>query len=306
MKASEFGIRSELALQARARCARDACAGQEAGGPEGPEQEEGAFGVADGQAARFTKGGREHTLVVLGAIAYHGAQMAVDDDDDDSSEGEDILAEIIPTPSESMGSTTADTREKTPSETTSAEPTVPEPPTPPEPPVSSSEPPYTEPLSQEEPTQTAQALRSRTSGASSPPTHAAARAALFANRRRPEASAATTTTETSTATAEAILDQQAAEREDLAGKVFKMAQAMKQQQQSIASSLESEKEVLGRATEGMERTGHGMEVAKGRMGMLTRMTEGKGWWGRMILFAWVYGLMVALMVLVFVMPKLRF
>lgn len=232
--------------------------------------------------------------------------MAVDDDDDDSLEGEDILAEIIPTPSESMGSTTADTWERTPSETTSAEPTVQEPPTPPEPPVSSSEPPYTEPLTQEEPTQTAQALRSRTSGASSPPTHAAARAALFANRRRPEATAATTTTETSTATAEAILDQQAAEREDLAGKVFKMAQAMKQQQQSIASSLESEKEVLGRATEGMERTGQGMEVAKGRMGMLTRMTEGKGWWGRMILFAWVYGLMVALMVLVFVMPKLRF
>jgi len=36
------------------------------------------------------------------------------------------------------------------------------------------------------------------------------------------------------------------------------------------------------------------------------MTEGKGWWGRMILYAWVYGLMLSLVLLVFVMPKLRF
>lgn len=229
--------------------------------------------------------------------------MAVDDDD--SSEGEDILAEIIPTPSESMGSTTVDTQNKTPSETTPAEPTVPEPPTPPEQPASSPEPSHPEPLAQVAPTQTTQALRSWTLDASSPPSYATARAALFANRRRPGATA-TPTTGPSTATAEAILDQQAAEREAIAEKVFKMAQAMKEQQSSIASSLESEKEVLGRATEGMERTGRGMEAAKGRMGMLTRMTEGKGWWGRMILFAWVYGLMLALMVLVFVMPKLRF
>lgn len=228
--------------------------------------------------------------------------MAVDDDD--SSEGEDILAEIIPTPSESMGSTTADTRDKTPSETSPAEPEIPEPPTPPEY-SASPEPPLAEPPTQDVPTQITQAVRSSASSTSSPPAYATARAALFANRRRPDATAPATT-ETSTATAEAILDQQATERENLAGKVFQMAQAMKKQQQSIASSLESEKDVLGRATEGMERTGRGMEAAKGRMGILTRMTEGKGWWGRMILFAWVYGLMVALMVLVFVMPKLRF
>lgn len=81
---------------------------------------------------------------------------------------------------------------------------------------------------------------------------------------------------------------------------------MKKQQQSIHDSLESEKDVLGKATEGMERTGRGMEVAKGRMGALQRMTEGKGWWGRIILYAWVYGLMLGLAILVFVMPKLRF
>jgi hypothetical protein len=94
------------------------------------------------------------------------------------------------------------------------------------------------------------------------PAYATARAALFANRQRPGTTGAAP--ETSTATAEAILDQQAAEREDLADKVFKMAQAMKKQQQSIYDSLETEKDVLSRATEGMERTGRGMEVARGR------------------------------------------
>jgi hypothetical protein len=80
---------------------------------------------------------------------------------------------------------------------------------------------------------------------------------------------------------------------------------MKKQQQSIYDSLETEKDVLSRATEGMERTGRGMEVARGRMGLLQKMSEGKGWWGRVMLYAWVYGLMVALLVLVFVLPKLR-
>lgn len=239
-----------------------------------------------------------------------GAQIAVDDDDDDddSSEGEDILSEIIPTPSESMGSTNTERGVDTPSETSHAEPAAPESATPAEQPTSSPTPPpppsEQEPSAQAGPTQTTQSLRSRKEDTSSPPPYATARAQLFANRRRP--GHAEPTAETTTATAEAIMDRQAAEREDLADKVFRMAQAMKRQQQSIASSLESEKDVLGLATEGMERTGRGMEATRGRMGMLTRMTEGKGWWGRMILFAWVYGLMVALMVLVFVMPKLRF
>jgi hypothetical protein len=42
------------------------------------------------------------------------------------------------------------------------------------------------------------------------------------------------------------------------------------------------------------------------MGMLQRMTEGEGWWGRMKLYAFVYGLMVVLVLVVFVLPKLRF
>lgn len=241
--------------------------------------------------------------------------MAADDNedsDDDTSEGEDILADIIPTPSESQASTTGD--HNGPAATT-ADPTTSAAIPSTTPTYGSAEPESTaEPL----PTQTTQSLRARNTEAatvtSAPPApsqaaeqdqpaYATARAALFANRQRPGTTA--TAPETSTATAEAILDQQAAEREDLADKVFKMAQAMKKQQQSIYDSLETEKDVLSRATEGMERTGRGMEVARGRMGMLQKMTEGKGWWGRVMLYAWVYGLMVGLLVLVFVVPKLR-
>ena len=85
-----------------------------------------------------------------------------------------------------------------------------------------------------------------------------------------------------------------------------MAGALKSSSQRFSSTLEADKDLVGRAGDAMEKTERGMEAAKGRMGLLKRMTEGKGWWGRLLLFAWVYGLMVALILLVFVMPKLRF
>jgi hypothetical protein len=49
-----------------------------------------------------------------------------------------------------------------------------------------------------------------------------------------------------------------------------------------------------------------MEAAGKRMGLLKRMSEGKGWWGRIMLYAWIGGLWVVAILLVFVGPKLRF
>ncbi|RDA83726.1 hypothetical protein CP532_0224 [Ophiocordyceps camponoti-leonardi (nom. inval.)] len=143
------------------------------------------------------------------------------------------------------------------------------------------------------PTQTTTSLRARSS-------HSSARAALFAGRSKPA------TPQTSTATAEAMLDRQRAEQDALSDSMLRMAGALRASSQRISSTLEADKEVLGRAGEGMNRTERGMEAARGRMGTLRRMTEGQGWWGRMMLYAWVYGLMVLLVLLVFVMPKLRF
>ncbi|KAK1674603.1 hypothetical protein BDP55DRAFT_666976 [Colletotrichum godetiae] len=85
-----------------------------------------------------------------------------------------------------------------------------------------------------------------------------------------------------------------------------MASALKASSQKFSSTLEQDKGVVSRAADGMDKTERSMDAASRRMGTLRKMTEGKGWWGRMILYAWVYGLMVGLILLVFVMPKLRF
>lgn len=236
--------------------------------------------------------------------------MAADDEnsDDGISDGEDVLAGIIRTPSESQDSIAEDPEPHKPTKTVN-DPTPAATITQ----IASTTAPY-----QHEPTRTTQTLRSRGGEKAAPPasqpqtsgyaqtSYASARAALFASRRGSPGATPTSPDTTSTATAEAILDRHAAEREDLGNKVFQMARAMKKQQQSIYDSLETEKDVLTRATEGMERTGRGMEVARGRMGMLQKMTEGTGFLGRLQLYAIVYGLMVVLLLLVFAMPKLRF
>jgi hypothetical protein len=75
---------------------------------------------------------------------------------------------------------------------------------------------------------------------------------------------------------------------------------------AFTATLEEDKEVVERAGQGMNKTGEKMDAVTQRMGTLQRMTEGEGWWGRMRLYAQVYGLMVILVLLVFVLPKLRF
>ncbi|KAG5925320.1 hypothetical protein E4U42_004418 [Claviceps africana] len=227
-------------------------------------------------------------------------------DDDDSSDEEDLLASIIQTPSESIESLSSDAGDgpqivDTPSHSVSREPT----------PTRESSRSSHASLAAATPssiplTQTTQELRSRSSAhvAASAPTatasHSTARAILFASRRGPAEP------RTSTATAEAILDQQRAEHDLLSESILKMAGALKASSHKFSSTLDADKALLGKAGEGIARTEQSMEKARGRMGTLRKMTEGKGWWGRMMLFAWVYGLMVGLLLLVFLMPKLRF
>ncbi|KAM0284855.1 hypothetical protein ACHAQH_001776 [Verticillium albo-atrum] len=247
------------------------------------------------------------------------------DDDGDSSDGEDYLSETIPTPSESMDSQSTDiaTEGTEDAEASDPEPEIPNLP----PPVASQT--IQSPSSTEQPTSSTQApgfapsesfsaptttttqtLRARGSQPTTAQDTAAttARAALFANRRTNTGLSAKTaaTTGSSTATAEAILDHQRAEQDALSGSILKMASALKASSQRFSTTLEEDKALLGRAGEGMDRTEKGMDAASRRMGALKRMTEGKGWYGRMILYAWVYGLMIALVLLVFVLPKLRF
>jgi hypothetical protein len=85
-----------------------------------------------------------------------------------------------------------------------------------------------------------------------------------------------------------------------------MASALKASSQSFSSSLESEKTVLDSATSGLDKNEQGMEAAQRRVGALRRLTEGRGWWGRMVMYAYIAGLMVLAILIVFVLPKLRF
>ncbi|KAH7263235.1 hypothetical protein BKA59DRAFT_48593 [Fusarium tricinctum] len=239
-------------------------------------------------------------------------QVAIDEDEDDmSTDGEDILSEIIPTPSDSMADSIStghptsssgqeDDADSDPPETTTipaittATATAPVSTTPPETSTFSQQP-------NQSPTQTTQTLRPRGAPSSpSPSSHSTARAALFANRSKPS------TPQTSTATAEALLDRQRAEQDALSESILQMAGALKSSSQKFSDTLDADKEVVGRAGEGMDKTEQSMEAARGRMGTLKKMTEGKGYFGRLLLFAWVYGLMVVCILVVFVMPKLRF
>lgn len=247
----------------------------------------------------------------------HDLEQLHEDDDGYSSDGEDILGEIIPTPSESTNSRSTDIPTEDTGDDDSAE-DIPDL-APPLGAAAAAPAHAPAPESTSTPTTTSQTLRPRgaanTTAAAEPETATStgtatatstARAALFAQRRSNTLKSTASTGAASTATAEALLDRQRQEQDALSESILMMAGALKASSQRFSSTLEQDKNVLSRAGEGMDKTERGMDAASRRMGTLRRMTEGKGWWGRMMLYAWVYGLMVALVLLVFVMPKLRF
>jgi hypothetical protein len=105
---------------------------------------------------------------------------------------------------------------------------------------------------------------------------------------------------------EALLQHNRTEQEELTSSLLSMAQALKASSRSFSASLESEKGTVDRAVEGLDRNVGGLEAASRRMGYLRQMSEGKGWWGRMMLYAWIFGLMLTSFFVVAFMPKLRF
>ncbi|KAJ5793763.1 hypothetical protein N7457_000362 [Penicillium paradoxum] len=105
---------------------------------------------------------------------------------------------------------------------------------------------------------------------------------------------------------EAALSTHRLEQEDLTSSLLSLASQLKSSSQSFQSTLENEKSALDRAVSGIDRTSTTMEAAGKRMGMLRKMTEGKGLWGRMMLYAWIFGLWVVAILIVYVGPKLRF
>ena len=116
-----------------------------------------------------------------------------------------------------------------------------------------------------------------------------------------------TTTLTNEETTQAdLLAHNDAESATLTTSLLQLAQSLKASSTAFSTSLEADTELLNQATEGLDKNATGMETAGKRIGLLKRMSEGKGWWGRMMLYAWIGGLWVLAILLVFAGPKLRF
>ncbi|THZ93137.1 hypothetical protein D6C82_09044 [Aureobasidium pullulans] len=147
-------------------------------------------------------------------------------------------------------------------------------------------------------------LRSRKPNAtnSNAPADSATTSALFNNR----STAQPTIAAGEKLSTEQVLDSANRDQDILTTSLVALAQSLKQSSLSFASSLDAEKEILRRAEGGLDKNSMGMEAAGNRMGALRRMTEGKGWWGRIRLYAIIAALWVAAFLLVFVGPKLRF
>ncbi|KAJ5676958.1 uncharacterized protein N7477_002591 [Penicillium maclennaniae] len=96
------------------------------------------------------------------------------------------------------------------------------------------------------------------------------------------------------------------EQEDLTSSLLSLASQLKASSHSFQATLENEKSILDRAVTGIDKTSTTMEAAGQRMGMLRKMSEGKGWWGRMMLYGWIFGLWLVAVLIVFIGPKLRF
>ncbi|KAF7864042.1 hypothetical protein EAF04_007007 [Stromatinia cepivora] len=214
-----------------------------------------------------------------------------EEEGEDSSEGEDLMAHDQDTPSETTDETTNNHEERsTPSPTDYTPSTIHTEPAPPPLQTQSSQPPE------------ASILRSRNP-----------RAELFetASNKAYTTSASTsqatpTASTTTTAATETLLTHHRTEQEDLTNSLLSMAQELRARSHTFASTLATDASVLDSAVAGINRNEIGLEAASKRMGYLRSMTEGKGWWGRMMMYAWIAGLAILACVIVFVMPKLRF
>lgn len=118
--------------------------------------------------------------------------------------------------------------------------------------------------------------------------------------------ATTTTGNPSLAQSEALLSHDRNEQDNLTESLLEMAKQLRAQSVHFSNTMESDKNVVDRAVSGLDKNQIDMDAASQRMGTLRRMTEGKGWWDRMKLYAFIGGLWLIAFLIVFVGPKIRF
>ena len=143
-------------------------------------------------------------------------------------------------------------------------------------------------------------IRRRGQAAEAEGTQAASETSRFPSK------ATTMTGNPSLTQTEALLSHDRNEQENLTESLLEMARQLKAQSIYFSNTLESDKGVVDRAVSGLDRNQINMDAASQRMGTLRRMTEGKGWWDRMKLYAMIGGLWLLAFLIVFVGPKIRF
>lgn len=93
----------------------------------------------------------------------------------------------------------------------------------------------------------------------------------------------------------------------LTSSLLQLAQQLRSQSESLSTTLTTtDASKLQAALAGLDSNVSGLEAASRKMGFLKRMSEGEGWWGRLMLYAWIVGGWVVAVLLVFVGPKFRF
>ncbi|KAI9734582.1 MAG: hypothetical protein M1834_002183 [Cirrosporium novae-zelandiae] len=144
------------------------------------------------------------------------------------------------------------------------------------------------------------------------PNTASTSSALFTSKNNPSPGSTTTTelprpfqSQPQPSEKETLLTHNATEQETLTTSLLALTTQLKNSSLAFQKSLQDEDPLLINAGEGLERNRTGMQRTNERMGMLKRMTEGRGLWGRMMLYTYVFGLMVLATMIVFVFPKLR-
>jgi hypothetical protein len=118
--------------------------------------------------------------------------------------------------------------------------------------------------------------------------------------------ATTTTGNPALAQTEALLSHDRNEQESLTESLVQMAQQLKAQSVHFNNTLEGDKGIVDRAVSGLDSNQINMDAASRRMGTLRRMTEGRGWWDRIKLYAMIGGLWLLAFLIVFLGPKIRF
>ncbi len=132
---------------------------------------------------------------------------------------------------------------------------------------------------------------------------------------KPTPTPATAATTTGTATSPSIAPQSEKTllhtdrltQTSLTDSLLTLAQQLRSQSEALGTTLQtSDKSYLDRALAGLDTNLSGMQSASNKMGLLRRMSEAEGWWGRIMLYLWIWALWVLAVLLVFVGPKFRF